>query len=97
MQVRHSKPTIKPVEQFPIGNGYSRTGSQSALSRVIHGPAGIRPNLAVRLACVGVSTARFWMTLQTNDKRSPVEQPVQPKVQPLQLSGDPKALTLPGV
>lgn len=97
MRVRHSKPMIKPIEQSPIGNGYSRTGSQSALSRVIHGPAGIRPNLAVRLACAGVSTARFWMILQNNDELSPVEQAVEPKIQPWQLSGYPKELTLPGI
>lgn len=67
--------------------------SRTALSRVINGHAGISPNLAVRLECAGVSTARFWMTLQTNYELSQVEQAVQPTVQPLQRSAYPEELT----
>ena len=37
-----------------------------ALSRVLNGKAGISPDLAVRLETAGVSTARFWITLQAN-------------------------------
>ena len=40
--------------------------SRVALSRVVNGRAGISPELAIRLEEAGVSTARFWMTLQVN-------------------------------
>ena len=40
--------------------------SRVALSRVLNGRAGISPALALRLEAAGVSTARFWMNLQTN-------------------------------
>lgn len=40
--------------------------SRVALSRVLNGKAGISPALAIRLEAAGVSTARFWMNLQTN-------------------------------
>jgi addiction module HigA family antidote len=36
------------------------------LSRVIHGHAGVSPNLAVRLERAGVGTARAWLAMQTN-------------------------------
>ncbi|WP_436022828.1 HigA family addiction module antitoxin [Trinickia sp. LjRoot230] len=58
--------------------------SRTSLSRVINGHAGIRPDLAVRLERAGVSTARFWMTLQANYELSLAEQREQPKVLPLQ-------------
>ena len=40
--------------------------SRVALSRVVNGRAGISPDLAIRLEPAGVSTARFWMGLQSN-------------------------------
>lgn len=40
--------------------------SRVTLSRVIHGHAGISPNLAVRLELAGVGTARAWLALQTS-------------------------------
>lgn len=40
--------------------------SRAALSRVINGRAGISSDLALRLERAGMSTARFWMMLQTN-------------------------------
>lgn len=40
--------------------------SRVTLSRVLNGKAGISPALALRLEAAGVSTARFWMNLQTN-------------------------------
>ena len=40
--------------------------SRVALSRVLNGKAGISPALALRLEAAGVSTARFWMSLQTS-------------------------------
>jgi addiction module HigA family antidote len=58
--------------------------SRTSLSRVINGHAGISPDLAVRLERAGVSTARFWMTLQANFELSLAEQRVQPNVVPLQ-------------
>lgn len=58
--------------------------SRTSLSRVLHGHAGISPDLAVRLERAGVSTARFWMTLQAAYELSLAEQRVQPRVIPLQ-------------
>jgi addiction module HigA family antidote len=40
--------------------------SRVSLSRVLNGKAGISPALAIRLEAAGVSTARFWMNLQSN-------------------------------
>ena len=60
--------------------------SRTSLSRVINGHAGISPDLAVRLERAGVSTARFWMTLQANYELSLAEQREQPKVVPLQAA-----------
>jgi addiction module HigA family antidote len=68
-----------------ISDAAHRLGmSRTALSRVINGRAGISPDLAVRLERAGVSTARFWMTLQSNYELSLAEQRVQPKIEPLQ-------------
>jgi len=61
--------------------------SRTALSRVINGHAGISPDLAVRLERAGVSSARFWMTLQANYELSLAEQREQPPVVPLQQAG----------
>lgn len=58
--------------------------SRTTLSRVINGHAGISPDLALRLERAGVSTARFWMTLQTNYELAQAAQRKQPKIQPLQ-------------
>ncbi len=58
--------------------------SRTTLSRVINGRAGISPDLAIRLERAGVSTARFWMTLQSNYELSQAEQRAQPTVQRLQ-------------
>lgn len=60
--------------------GYNRT----TLSRVLNGHAGISPDLAVRLERANVSTARFWMTLQSNYELSLAEQREQPTIKPLQ-------------
>jgi addiction module HigA family antidote len=60
--------------------------SRTTLSRVINGRAGISPDLAVRLERAGVSTARFWMTLQTNYELSQAEKRIQPKVTRLQTA-----------
>ena len=58
--------------------------SRTTLSRVINGRAGISPDLALRLERAGVSTARFWMTLQANYELALASQRKHPKVQPLQ-------------
>ncbi len=58
--------------------------SRTSLSRVINGHAGISSDLAVRLERAGVSTARFWVTLQANYELSQAEQRTQPDVIPLQ-------------
>ena len=60
--------------------------SRTTLSRIINGRAGISPDLAIRLERAGVSTARFWMTLQTNYELAQAEQRVQPTVQRLQVA-----------
>ena len=61
--------------------------SRTSLSRVINGHAGISPDLAVRLERAGVSSARFWMTLQTNYELAQAERRDQPPVQLLQTAG----------
>ena len=60
--------------------------SRTTLSRVINGRAGISPDLAFRLERAGVSTARFWMTLQTNYELSQAEKRTQPTVKRLQTA-----------
>jgi addiction module HigA family antidote len=60
--------------------------SRTTLSRVINGRAGISPDLAVRLERAGVSTARFWMTLQANYELSKAERRKQPTVRRLQAA-----------
>ena len=60
--------------------------SRVALSRVLNGRAGISPDLAIRLERAGVSTARFWMTLQANYDLSQAMQREQPPVKPLRAA-----------
>ena len=55
----------------PLGLGVTEAArklriSRVALSRVVNGRAAISPELAIRLEEAGVSTARFWMSLQIN-------------------------------
>lgn len=57
--------------------------SRPTLSRVINGRAGISPDLALRLEMAGVSTDRFWMTLQARHERAQASQRQQPTVLPL--------------
>ena len=58
--------------------------SRTTLSRVLNGHAGISPDLALRLEKAGVSTARFWMTLQCNYELSRAALRELPPVQRLQ-------------
>jgi addiction module HigA family antidote len=75
---------LVPLE-IEVTDAARRLGmSRTALSRVINGHAGISPDLAIRLERAGVSTARFWMTLQANYELSRAEQREQPVVQRLQ-------------
>jgi addiction module HigA family antidote len=58
--------------------------ARTTLSRVINEHSGISPDLAIRLEKAGVSTAKFWMSLQMNYElsRATKHQPIG--VQPLQ-------------
>jgi addiction module HigA family antidote len=56
--------------------------SRVALTRVLHGHAGISPRLAVRLERAGVSTARAWLAMQSNYDLSK-EFETHPEVTPL--------------
>lgn len=72
----------------PLGLGVTEAAkklgmSRVALSRVVNGRAGISPDLAIRLEQAGVSTARFWMGLQTNYDLSVAMKHRQPPVEPL--------------
>ncbi len=58
--------------------------SRVALSRVINGRAGISPDLALRLEKAGVSTARFWVSLQASYDLWQAMQHKQPAVRPIQ-------------
>ncbi|MHB8386995.1 HigA family addiction module antitoxin [Metallibacterium sp.] len=58
--------------------------SRTTLSRVSNGRAGISPDSAIRLERAGVSTTRFWMTLQANYELAQAEQRTQPTVRRLQ-------------
>ena len=75
----------------PLGLGVTEAAaklgiSRMALSRVINGRAGIGPDLAIRLERAGVSTARFWITLQANYDLSQAMRRKQPNVTPLQAA-----------
>ena len=58
--------------------------ARTTLSRIINGKSGISPDLAIRLERAGVSTARFWMNLQSNYELSKAEERGQPQGRPLQ-------------
>ncbi|MQA91455.1 MAG: HigA family addiction module antidote protein [Gemmatimonas sp.] len=57
--------------------------SRVTLSRVLNGRAGISPDLALRLEQAGVSTARFWLTLQMQYELARVSNSKRPRVQSL--------------
>ena len=73
----------------PLGLGVKDTAeklrvSRVTLSRVLNGHAGISADLAIRLEKAGVSSARFWLTLQSNYDLAMALQRGQPKVEALQ-------------
>jgi antitoxin HigA-1 len=75
----------------PLGLGVTEAAqklgmSRVALSRVVNGRAGISPDLAIRLEQAGVSTARFWMSLQTNYDLAAAMAHRQPRVEKLQAA-----------
>jgi addiction module HigA family antidote len=77
---------LKPLG-LAVGEAAGRLGvSRITLSRVLNGRAGISPDLAVRLERAGVSTARFWVTLQANYDLSRALQRKQPSVKPLRAA-----------
>ncbi len=57
--------------------------SRTTYSRVLGGNVSMSPDLAVRLERAGVSTARFWLTLQTNSELSRARRGARPEVRPL--------------
>jgi len=73
-------PLGMPVKEAAEQLGMSRV----AFSRVLNGRAGITPDLAIRLEQAGLSTARFWVTLQANYDLALAMQHVQPPVRALQ-------------
>jgi antitoxin HigA-1 len=75
----------------PLGLGVTQAAkklgmSRVALSRVVNGHAGISPHLAIRLELAGVSTARFWMNLQSNYELAAAQRQTQPPVEKLQAA-----------
>lgn len=72
----------------PLGLGVTEAArklgmSRVALSRVVNGRAAISPELAIRLEQAGVSTARFWLSLQVNFDLSAARDQRHPKVERL--------------
>lgn len=72
----------------PLGLGVTEAAqrlgmSRTALSRVLNGRAGVSPDLAIRLEQAGVSSARFWLNLQTNFELAQALTREQPPVKPL--------------
>ena len=85
----HPGETLKEMVFEPLGLSVTEAArrlamSRVALSRVLNGKAGISPDLALRLEKAGVSTARFWVSLQANYDLWVAMQHDQPPVKPLQ-------------
>ena len=71
--------------RLPVTEAAERLGmSRVALSRVLNGRAAISPDLAIRLERAGVSTARFWITLQANYDLAQAMKHEQPRVRAFQ-------------
>jgi antitoxin HigA-1 len=70
-----------------VSEAATRLGvSRVALSRVLNGHSAISANLAIRLEQAGVSTARFWIGLQTNYELALAARSKPPKVMPLKAA-----------
>lgn len=75
----------------PLGIGVTEAArrlsmSRVALSRVLNGRAAISPDLAIRLEKAGVSTARFWLALQSQYDLAKALEREQPPVEALQAA-----------
>jgi len=57
--------------------------SRVAFSRVLNGKAAISPDLAIRLEQAGISTARAWLTMQSNYNLAQAMMRPQPVVRTL--------------
>ncbi len=84
----HPGQTIKAMVFDPMDLSVTEAAerlamSRVALSRVLNGKAGISPDLAIRLEIAGVSTAAFWMGLQSSYDLWLARQHEQPRVLPL--------------
>ena len=84
----HPGETLREDVLAPLGlavtEAAARLGmSRVALSRVLNGRAAISPDLAIRLERAGVSTARFWITLQANYDLAQARSRPQPTVKAL--------------
>jgi addiction module HigA family antidote len=78
-----------PLE-LTVSEAASRLGmSRVSLSRVVNGRAGISPDLAIRLERAGVSTARFWMNLQSNYELDEASKRLQPSIKSWRNLTDP--------
>jgi addiction module HigA family antidote len=78
---------IEPLE-LTVSEAAARLGmSRVSLSRVLNGKAGISPDLAIRLEKAGISTARFWMNLQSNYELEQAARRPQPRIEPLREPG----------
>ncbi|MYZ47044.1 HigA family addiction module antitoxin [Propylenella binzhouense] len=57
--------------------------SRAALSRVLNEKAGISADLAIRLEKAGISSAAFWMNLQSNWELAQALKRERPPIEPL--------------
>ena len=57
--------------------------SRVAFSRVLNGKAAVSPDLAIKLEHAGVSTARAWLTMQSNYDLAQAMKHPQPAIQVL--------------
>lgn len=74
---------IAPLGLSVTGAADRLAMSRVALSRVLNGKAGVRPDLAVRLELAGVSTAQAWVAMQANYDLWQALQREPPPVRPL--------------
>lgn len=73
---------LVPLE-LTVTEAATRLGmTRVSLSRVLNGKTGISPDLALRLERAGISTARFWMSLQSNFELEQAAQRPQPRITP---------------
>ncbi len=88
MTMMHTHPhpgeILKETVFAPLNLSVTEAARRLSLSRVLNGKAGISADLAIRLEKAGVSTARFWVTLQANYDLWVAMQREQPLVRALQ-------------